>query len=94
MDCPPIGLVTETRELFRYSDANLYVFRQDYSEKNNIELANLLLEKEKNAKIYGVLNDVHLFDGYGYGYSYGYGYGKKYGYYGEAKKSWFRRSKK
>jgi tyrosine-protein kinase Etk/Wzc len=91
MDCPPIGLVSETRELFKFSDVNLYVFRQDYSEKNNIELANLLLEKEKTAKIYGVLNDVHLFDGYGYGYSYGYGYGKKYGYYGESKKGWFRR---
>ncbi|MBD8490061.1 polysaccharide biosynthesis tyrosine autokinase [Echinicola sp. CAU 1574] len=90
MDCPPVGLVSETKELFRYADINIFVFRQEYSRKENVELLNDLHERGGVKKLYGLLNDIHIRStryGYGYGYDYG-GYG---GYHEEEGMPWWKR---
>ena len=87
-DCPPVGLVSESKELFAFSDINFFVFRQGKTEKAHIDILNNLVSKGGVKKIYGLFNDVHIDRGYGYGYRYGYGYGYgsdsgSYGYHDE-----------
>ncbi|GGF45296.1 GumC family protein [Echinicola rosea] len=89
MDCPPVGLVSETKELFRYADINMFVFRQQYSRRESTELANEIYEKGGVKKLYGLMNDIHL-NGVG-GYGYGYGYGGNYGYHEDRQVSWWKR---
>ena len=89
-DCPPVGLVSETKQLFALADINFFVFRQGFSNKGNTQILNNLVEKGGVTKIYGILNDVHLDKKYGYGYT--YGYGNNYGYHQDEKKvSWWKR---
>jgi tyrosine-protein kinase Etk/Wzc len=89
-DCPPVGLVSETKQLFVFADINFFVFRQGFSNKGNTQILNNLVEKGGVSKIYGILNDVHLDKKYGYGY--GYGYGNNYGYHQDEEKSpWWKR---
>jgi tyrosine-protein kinase Etk/Wzc len=95
-DCPPVGLVSETKQLFAFADINFFVFRQGFSNKGNTQVLNNLVEKGGVSKIYGILNDVHLEKkygyGYGYSYGYGYGYGNNYSYHQDEKKtSWWKR---
>jgi capsular exopolysaccharide synthesis family protein len=80
LDCPPVGVVSETRELFRYADLSLYLFRQAFSEKSSVGLLNSLVGTGSVRRIYGVINDVHIRSAAYYGYSKGYGYGYGYGY--------------
>ena len=44
-DCPPVGIVSETKELFKHADISFFVFRQGYSMKGNAEVLNNLVEK-------------------------------------------------
>lgn len=94
LDCPPVGLVSETKELFKHSDVNFFIFRQGFSSKNNTQILNNLIEKGGVTKIYGILNDVHIDKGYGFGYGYGYGYGysSHYGYHDEVQLPWWKRA--
>jgi hypothetical protein len=39
-DTPPLGLVTDALDLTRFSDANLYMIRQDYTKKGMLGLIN------------------------------------------------------
>ena len=64
----------------KYSDVNLYVVRQDYTQKDVVRFFNDLYENKRIQNLCLVLNDVSSGSGvYGYGnygYStYGYGYG-------------------
>lgn len=94
LDCPPAGLVSETKELFKHSDVNFFIFRQGFSSKNNTQILNNLIEKGGVSKIYAILNDVHIDKGYGFGYGYGYGYGysSHYGYHEEVQLPWWKRA--
>jgi len=94
LDCPPAGLVSETKELFKHSDVNFFIFRQGFSNKSNIQILNNLIEKGGVSKIYAILNDVHIDKGYGFGYGYGYGYGysSHYGYHDEVQLPWWKRA--
>lgn len=76
LDCAPVGLVSETKELFSLADINMYVFRQNYSPKANLQILRGLVEKGGVKKMYSLLNDVDFEMGhYGFAYGYGYGYG-------------------
>ncbi|MDO8965714.1 polysaccharide biosynthesis tyrosine autokinase [Algoriphagus sp.] len=90
-DCPPVGLVSETKELFGFADVSFYVFRQGYSNKADAQILNNLVEKGGITKIYGILNDLHIDKGYGYGYGYGYG-SNSYGYHEEVYLPWWKRA--
>src|SRR5690606_6460775 len=58
LDCPPIGLVSETLEIFKYSDLNMMIVRQDYSFKQSIDYINNLHTKGSVKKLYTNMNEV------------------------------------
>lgn len=88
MDTPPIGLVSETMDLMRFSDVNLYIVRQDYTHKRYLLMINDLYANDQVDNIYAVFNglkaglDVYDFGGYNYGYGYNYSYMRKNEYTG------------
>lgn len=90
LDTPPITLVTDALLLTKYTDAVIYVVRQNYTKKETLTMINDLHSKKKISNLSLVVNDVQVGGyGYSYGYSYGYGYGYGYGYtsgYTEVKK--------
>lgn len=83
MDTPPIGLVSETTDLLRFSDINLYIIRQEYTHKKYLLMINDLYANDQVRDFYAVFNgiraggDVYDFGGYNYGYGYNYSYMKK-----------------
>jgi Mrp family chromosome partitioning ATPase len=85
IDTAPIGLVADAYMIMKHTDVNLYVVRQNFTNKDVLRFANDLDEKNRVENISLVLNDVSSGSGvYGYGkygYSYGYGYGYGYGGY-------------
>lgn len=83
LDTPPIGLVSETLELFPLADVSFFVVRYDYTLKSGIEHINQVKEHQKLAQAYVIFNSV---DEKEMQYNYGYGYGYGYGYYGEEEK--------
>ena len=90
IDTPPVAIVTDALLISKYTDTNIFVIRQNYSNKSVLKFVNNLY-KEHNYKSLDILiNDVkvpsYYGNRYGYGYkygsySYGYGYGYGYGYY-------------
>lgn len=86
-DCPPVGLVSETKQLFKYADVSFFVFRQEYSNKDYVKILNDLVEKAGITKIYAIINDVHGLKKYGYSYE----YTNKYGYHEGGDLSWWKR---
>lgn len=81
IDTSPIGLVSETVDLTKYSDVNLFILRQNYSYVTQSYIANDLHEKLGIPNLFAVINDIHQ-TGLN-GYYYGYGYGKYSKYYSE-----------
>ncbi|MGB0777338.1 MAG: polysaccharide biosynthesis tyrosine autokinase [Flavobacteriaceae bacterium] len=76
IDSSPMGLVSDTLELIKYSDANLYVVRQGYTKKGMLKM---IEEKYKEGEVKNISYVMNFFKSrgkYGYGYDYGkYGYG-------------------
>lgn len=82
MDTPPIGLVSDALNLNKYTDATLYLIRQNYTKKAMLSIINEKYEKGEVKNISFVLNYFQHKAKYGYGSNYGYGYGYGYGSYG------------
>lgn len=88
MDTPPLALVSETMDLLRFSDVNLYIVRQDYTHKKYLLMINDLYANDQIRNFYCVFNglkaggDVYDFGGYNYGYGYNYSYIRKNKYTG------------
>ncbi|PTB83697.1 capsular biosynthesis protein [Sulfurovum lithotrophicum] len=80
LDTPPIGLVTDAKELMHYVDINIYIVRADYSKKEFLHNLKKFDYIEKIPNLGIVLNDVKRKKGH-YGYYSGYGDG----YYDEIK---------
>ena len=77
LDTPPVGLVSDALELTKYSDANVFVVRQNYSLKPSLINISDMYRNKKIEDLAILFNDVDLRKrnyGYGYGYNYGYGY--------------------
>jgi len=71
-DTPPVGLVVDAMHLLEKSDANIYLFRAEYSKKDFVKTLNDLKQKGfKRLSI--VINDISKKHGNYYGYGYGYG---------------------
>ena len=95
VDTPPLGLVTDAYLLMRYSDVNLFIVRQNHTNKNifgsiikdlkdrNLQ-ASIVINGIETAKGYGYRYGNYRYGYGGYGYAYGYGYGR-YGRYGYGK---------
>ncbi len=98
IDTPPVGLVADAIELFRYADAVMYIVRQNYTQRS---MPKMIDDKYNNGEIKNisfVLNDFSVKNSYGYGYggyNYGYGYGGygKYGngYHMNEKLPWYKK---
>lgn len=90
-DTPPMGLVSETVDLMRLFDINLYVVRQNYTVKDHLVMINDLFNNKQVNNVYGVFNGIinsgYHYEGYNYGYGNTYLYSQnnkyRYNYYGE-----------
>lgn len=85
IDTAPIGLVTDTLQIGRITNATIYVCRADYTPKESFNLINSLNAEKKFPNISIVINGIDM-SKKKYGYYYGYDrYGKygRYGHYGK-----------
>lgn len=89
IDTPPIGLVSDAMELFKYCDYNILIVRQGVTHKAALDMVNELYLDGRLKNFTVIFNDIELirkrssiYGGYVYGMGYG-GYG--YGYYEEDK---------
>lgn len=96
IDAPPIGLVTDAQLLSKYSALTLYLVRQGYTHKEQLNILKDLHKNKKMNKLAILVNDIKIEGGYGYGYGYGYGGSYGYGNYGsdisKPNSKWFKRS--
>lgn len=93
LDTAPVGLVTDTFQIGKYTDVTVFVCRADYTPKSSFGMINALKTENKLPNMCIVINGIDMskkkygyYYGYGkygkYGrYAYGYGYGR-YGRYG------------
>ena len=72
IDSPPVGLVADSFELMKYTDANIYVVRHEYTEKYMLKMITEKYAKHEIQHLGLVYNDYQVKQGYGYGYGYGY----------------------
>jgi tyrosine-protein kinase Etk/Wzc len=80
IDSAPVGLVSDTLNLAKYTDLCLFVVKAHFLEKNMLSISNKLLKENKFKNIKSILNAVDIKKS-SYGYGYGYGYGQRtYGY--------------
>ncbi|OFX17052.1 MAG: hypothetical protein A2033_15735 [Bacteroidetes bacterium GWA2_31_9] len=87
IDTPPVALVTDAILLTKHTDANIFVIRQNFSNKSTIKLVNDLYINKNINNLSILINDVKIPGYYGfygkYSYTYGgyysYGYGVPYG---------------
>jgi capsular exopolysaccharide family len=92
IDTAPVGLVSDAVTLNQYANSTLYVIRQRYTFKRQLNFINDLYVQNKLNRMGLIVNDVVSSGSasyYGYGgahYGYGYGYGNGNGYYEEEKK--------
>ena len=88
IDTPPVGIVTDAVLLGNYANASIYIVREKFTRKQQIEIINELAVNNKLPNISILVNDLKPQRGYGYGYGYGYAYGYGYGngYYSDDKK--------
>ncbi|HDR89854.1 MAG TPA: polysaccharide biosynthesis tyrosine autokinase [Bacteroidetes bacterium] len=82
LDTPPVAVVTDAILVSKYSHANIFVVRHNFSHKNVIQFIDEIYKRKDIRNISLLINDIklHGYYGYGYGYRYGYGYGYNYGY--------------
>ena len=60
VDTPPVGLVSDALELFRYADAIAYVVRQNYSEKDMMRMIDDKYRNKEVTNISYIFNDFTL----------------------------------
>lgn len=71
IDTSPVGIVTDAQLLCSYSDVCIYVVRQNYTLKKQLNIVEDLSRNKKMKGLSIVVNDIKETKGYGYGYSYG-----------------------
>lgn len=81
IDTAPVGLVTDTLQIGRVSDATIYMCRADYTPKTSFDLINGLANEKKLPNMALVINGIDM-SKKKHGYYYGYGSYGKYGRYG------------
>ncbi|SJZ99279.1 GumC family protein [Sediminibacterium ginsengisoli] len=97
IDSAPVGLVSDSFTLHDYAQATIYVVRQRYTLKKQLEFVDEIYRTQKLRNLGLVINDVMVGDRYGYyGFGNGYGYGGySYGNYFDdlESKPWWQRFK-
>ncbi|MFC7526496.1 GumC family protein [Parapedobacter sp. GCM10030251] len=90
VDAPPVGLVTDAQLLSPYADLTLYLVRQGYTHKNQLQIVDELFRNQKMKQLAILINDINPKASHGYGYGYGSSYGNGYYETDEAKKPWWK----
>ena len=80
IDTPPLVIVTDALLIEKFSDLTIFVIRQNFSQKQVLDLINEFYYSKKIKNLGILVNDINTPGYYGYQYSYGYGYGYGYGY--------------
>lgn len=100
IDSAPMGLVSDAKVLSRFADAVIFLVRQRFTPKKQLEFINELYVKNTFSHLSLFVNDVKLTGAnsyYRYGYTYGYGYGYSnnmaynYSYSENDKQNWWQR---
>lgn len=81
IDTAPVGLVTDTLQIGRVSDATVVLCRADFTAKESFNMINALSNDKKLPNMAIVINGIDM-SKKKYGYYYGYGKYGKYGRYG------------
>ncbi|WP_051350283.1 GumC family protein [Dyadobacter alkalitolerans] len=68
LDTPPIGLVTDARLLSHLADMSLYVVRQQFTFKSQLEIIKDIQDAKQLPKLHLILNDTKAMPGYNHGY--------------------------
>ncbi|MBS1591556.1 MAG: polysaccharide biosynthesis tyrosine autokinase [Bacteroidetes bacterium] len=95
MDTAPVGIVGDAFILAPFADCILYLVRQRFTLKKQLDFIMELNENKKLPNMAIIVNDVQVsgrynyygYNSYAYAYRYGYGYAKGYGYFGKRKGS-------
>jgi len=77
IDSPPIHLVTDALIISRVSDAALYVIRQGYTLKEELEFINEVKKENRFSNLNLIFNGIKR-EKYGYGYNYNNSYYNAY----------------
>ncbi len=75
IDCPPVGIVSDSLPLMSRVDLSIYILRANYSKLTFIENINRLYHNNRLTNLCMIVNDANA-SGTDYGYGYGYGYGE------------------
>ncbi|MDQ6609176.1 MAG: capsular biosynthesis protein, partial [Bacteroidota bacterium] len=86
IDSAPVGLVSDALVLGNYADTVLFVIRQRFTQKKQLEFVHELANTKKLSEIGFIFNDVKRGGKVGY-YGYGSTYDRKYGYENTSKKT-------
>ncbi len=71
-DTAPLGLVSDTNELMKFTDVNLYLVRYNYSLKSHLETLVAYHQEKRAKRLYLVLNDIPKSEKGSFGYEKGY----------------------
>jgi len=81
IDCAPVGLVTDALMIGKSADLTLYVTRQSYTYKVQLDIVNDLIISKKLKNLYLIVNDIKAekagYSSYGQAYGYGLNFDKK-----------------
>lgn len=77
VDTAPVGMVSDTFNLARISDATIYVCRANYTTLRDVQFINSVYDEKRLHKMSLVINGTTAHIGYGYGYGYGVNTSKK-----------------
>jgi len=69
-DTPPVGLVADARTLSEFADLSLYVVRQQFTFKHQLQAIKEVYESKQLPGFYLILNDVTAMPGYENTYGY------------------------
>jgi capsular exopolysaccharide synthesis family protein len=75
IDSAPVGLVSDTIHLMKFTDLNIVIFKENHAEASYVDAIHNILKKSNIKNVGIVLNQStskNKSNGYGYGYGYGY----------------------
>lgn len=70
LDTPPIGLVTDARLLGRLANISLYIVRQGFTYKSQLDIIREIRNQNQLRGLHLILNDISAAPGSNYGYGY------------------------
>lgn len=84
VDSAPVGMVTDTIQISKYSDLSIYVMRANFLDKRMLHIPNKMNKEGKLPNMAAIINGTEHSRG-NYGYGYGYGQVKKKGFFEKLK---------